>query len=120
MKRMFNHRYRGFRVVNFAALGILLVLMLGVYWAKTRAAADSSDIASLERQIVAKQHEIRILRAQVAGLETPERIAKLSSEQLGMAPIDAKHEALPEDVPRLAGAQSRVAAIAPPAGAVVR
>ena len=52
---MLDRRYRGFRIVNFAAILVLFGLMLGVYLAKTQAAADSAAITRTERQIVAER-----------------------------------------------------------------
>jgi hypothetical protein len=99
---MFERRYRGFRIVNFAAILVLFGLMLGVYLAKTQAAADSAAIARTERLIVAEQREIRALQARVAGLETPERIGALSSQFLGMAAAQAKQELKAEALPAFA------------------
>ncbi len=101
-----ERRYRGFRIVNFAGVTLLLALTLGVYLAKTRASADSAAISRADRLIVAERRQIRALQAQVAGLETPERIEKMSSEYLGMVPIDATHEMAAERLGELASAHA--------------
>ena len=99
---LLEKRYRGFRVINFAAFGVLLVLAVGVYLAKTGAGREASQIKAIERQIAVERREIRRLQAQVASLERPDRIERLSTNYLGLAPVDAKHEATPESLRALA------------------
>lgn len=106
MKNLFDRRYRGFRVVNFAAAGVLLILALGVYLAKTEAGREASAIAKVERQIALEKTQIRMLQAEVAALERPDRISRLSSDYLGLVPPDAKHEASPEKLLEIAGAKT--------------
>ncbi len=100
---MFDRRFRGFRIVNFTAMAVLLMLMLGVYLAKTRASADSAAITRTEHQILAEQQTIHTLKAQVASLENSKQIEKMSVDYLKMAPVDAKHELTPDQLPALAG-----------------
>lgn len=106
---VFAHRYRGFRVLNVIALGVLAVLMLGVYFAKTRASADSIAIDRIERQIRREQESIRALQAQVAALEAPGRIVALSEQRLGMAPVSPAREARPDALAKVAGVQPAAA-----------
>lgn len=103
--RMFDRRFRGFRVVNVFAAIVLVVLMVGVYLAKTRAAKDSAAIARIERQMVAERNSIRMLKAEAARLENPERIEKLAVEYLAMAPSKAEHEAAPTELAAVAAGQ---------------
>ncbi len=107
---LLDRRYRGFRVINFAALGILLAMALGVYLAKTAAGRESGEIKTIERQIAAERREIRMLQAKVAGLEQPRRIRELSTAHLGLAPVDAKHEATADALPSLAGPKPKAVA----------
>jgi hypothetical protein len=97
-----NRRVRGFRLVDLIALGLLTVLILGVYLAKTIAGGERSKIASVERQIGAEKARIRLLEAEVSHLEQPARIERLSETYLGMAPVSFKREADPEALPELA------------------
>jgi cell division protein FtsL len=103
--RMFDRRFRGFRVVNVFAAIVLVVLMVGVYLAKTRAARDSAAIAKIERQMVAERNAIRMLKAEAARLENPERIEKLAVEYLAMAPSKAEREAAPAELAAVAAGQ---------------
>lgn len=102
ISRMFDRRFRGFRVVNVFAAIVLVVLMVGVYLAKTRAARDSAAITRIERQMVAERTSIRLLKAEAARLENPERIEKLAVEYLAMAPSQAEHEATPAELAAVA------------------
>jgi cell division protein FtsL len=89
-------RVRGFRLVDLVALSVLMLLILGVYLAKTVAGRERAEIASAERQIDGEKARIRLLQAEVTHLEEPARIEKLSETYLGMAPVSIKHEASPD------------------------
>lgn len=97
-----DRRIRGFRLVDLVALGLLTVLILGVYLAKTIAGGERAKIAVVERQIAAEKVRIRLLQAEVSHLEQPARIARLSETYLGMAPVPFKREADPDALPELA------------------
>jgi cell division protein FtsL len=91
LSSMFDRRVRGFRVVELVCLTILLVLVLGVYLAKTFAGRERAEIASVERQIEDEKLRVRLLKAEVAYLEQPRRIEQLA-QQLQLAPIKPEHE----------------------------
>jgi cell division protein FtsL len=97
-----NRRVRGFRLVDLVALGLLTVLILGVYLAKTIAGGERAKIASVERQIDGEKARIRLLQAEVSHLEQPARIERLSETYLGMAPVSFKREASADELPDLA------------------
>jgi hypothetical protein len=80
----------------------LASIILGVYLAKTVAGRERAEIAKVSRQIEAERGRIRLLHAEVAFLEQPSRIERLSSAYLGLAPVGAKREAGPEDLAGLA------------------
>lgn len=96
MSDLFTRRFRGFRVVELGGLAFFLVLALGVYMVKAGAGRDRAQIARIERQIIVEQTRLRLLRAEVAHLEQPERIERLAAAYLGMGPTSAKHEATVE------------------------
>jgi len=98
---LFQRRIRGFRVVEVTGLAVLLVLMLVVYLAKTFAGTERTEIARVERQISDERVRVRLLRAEVAHLEQPERIERLSRQYLGMQPVTAKREVNIETIPTL-------------------
>ncbi|MGZ3377770.1 MAG: cell division protein FtsL [Phenylobacterium sp.] len=105
-----NRRVRGFRLVDLVALGLLTLLILGVYLAKTMAGGERAKIAAVERQIVEEKARVRLLQAEVSHLEQPARIERLSETYLGLAPVSERRVADLEALPELARKP-----IAPPA-----
>jgi cell division protein FtsL len=99
---LFERRVRGFRVVELWGLGVFLVLALTVYLLKAGAGHDRAQIAAIDRQITTERNGLRVLQAEVAHLEQPERIERLATEYLGLAPIAPKHEITPEALPEVA------------------
>ena len=97
-----NRRVRGFRLVDLVALGLLTMLILGVYLAKTIAGGERAKIASVERQIEGEKARIRLLQAEVSHLEQPARIERLSETYLGLAPVSEKRVADLDALPDLA------------------
>jgi cell division protein FtsL len=119
---LFDQRVRGFRIVELSGLGVLLVLVLAVYLSKAGAGGERADIDDVQQQIVKQQLRIRLLKAEVANLERPERLKALSSEYLGLQAVPAKHEVPADALPDIALIQKakvvtpapRPATIAPP------
>lgn len=91
LSSIFDRRVRGFRVVELVCLSLLLALVLGVYMAKTFAGRERAQIASVEQKIVDEKVRIRLLKAEVAFLEQPQRIEKLAQDQ-NLAPIKPERE----------------------------
>jgi hypothetical protein len=99
---LFDQRVRGFRIVEIGGLGVLLVLVLAVYLSKAGAGGERADIDSVQVKILDEQTRIRLLQAEVANLEQPERLEALSSQYLGLQPVPAKHEVQADALPDLA------------------
>lgn len=95
-------RIRGFRLVDLVGLGVLVLLIVGVYLAKTIAGRERAEIAAADRQIEAEKERIRLLQAEVTHLEQPARIERLSETYLGLGPVSIKHEATPDALPAIA------------------
>ena len=87
-----GYRVRGFRAIDLAAIAVLTVLVLVVYLAKTGAGGTRADIDRVQQQITEEQSQIRLLKAEVASEEQPERLAALSAQFLHLQPIAAAHE----------------------------
>ncbi len=104
---LFDRKVRGFRLVDMVAAGLLMAIILGVYLAKTVAGHERTEIASVEKQIDAEKARIRLLQAEVAHLEQPARIEALSTQYLGMVPIEAKHETTPDDLRDIAAREQK-------------
>lgn len=105
--RLFNRRYRGFRVVELVGGLLLTALVLGVYFSKAGAGAEGAQIADTTRQIADEQRRVRLLRAELSHLESPDRLERLSTEYLGLAPVPPKHEADPDTLGDAARAPQR-------------
>lgn len=95
-------RVRGFRLVDLVGLAVLILLILGVYLAKTIAGRERAEIATADRQIAGEKERIRLLRAEVANLEEPSRIQHLAETYLGMAPVSIKHQVTPDALAAIA------------------
>jgi cell division protein FtsL len=93
---LFNRYYRGVRLVDIVATGALIALITSLYFGKTIAGGERSEIAQVERQIEDEQARIRLLRAEVTHLENPSRLGSLSASHLGLAPIAAAKETTPD------------------------
>ena len=104
LSTLVTHRVRGFRVVDLAALTVFLALALAVYAFKTSAGAERRDIADVESQIQDETRQVRLLRAEVAHLESPDRLERLATRYAGQAPVSAEQEISPDALPRLAQA----------------
>ncbi|HWA63701.1 MAG TPA: cell division protein FtsL [Caulobacteraceae bacterium] len=107
MSNLFSQRVRGFRVIDLMALTVLLALALGVYAFKTFAGRERADIADVQSQIDQEQKRVRMLRAEIAHLEDPSRIERLSSQYLNMKPVDPKREATADALPQIASQGAR-------------
>jgi cell division protein FtsL len=99
---VFSSRLRGFRVLDLVALAVLLVLALGSYAFKTFAGAETADTAGVQVQIVQEQKRIRLLQAEIAHLEDPQRIERLSTQYLGLQAVAPKQEIAAQDLARVA------------------
>lgn len=99
---LLSRRIRGFRLVDLVGLGLLVLIIVGVYLAKTMAGRERAEIATIERQIKAEKTRIRLLQAEVAHLEQPGRIERLSVSYLKMEPVTASREATPDQIVELA------------------
>ena len=103
---LFEHRIRGFRAVDLAGCGLLVILVLGVYAAKTDAGQEGANIASVQKQIGEEHRQLRLLKAELAHLEEPRRLERLSAA-IGLQPVAAARETPPDgliEVARQSGA----------------
>ena len=113
---LFTHRTRGFRTINVVLATVLLILAVGVNLAKTFAGKERNAIGLAEREMRKESDQIRVLQAEVAHLEQPERLERLSRAFLAMGPVNVKQETTVDDLP----AASRRRPGAPPAPVVLQ
>lgn len=85
-------RVRGVRVMDLVGAGCLILVVLAVYGSKARAGAEAAKIADTTRQIAAEEQRVRVLQAERAFLTQPERLKRLSTQYLGMAPVKPNRE----------------------------
>ena len=102
LPRLFARRVRGFRVVDLWALGFLVVLALGVYAFKADAGREGAKIKDVDFAIAEQSRQVRLLKAEIAHLEQPTRLERLSGGYLGLQPADARREAPVEGLSELA------------------
>lgn len=103
---VFARRVRGFRLIELTMFGVMVALAFGVYGAKTVAGRNHTEIARVESSIEAEKQRIRLLKAEVAHLEQPERLGRLSSTYLGLQPVPSDREAPAESLEELARQRS--------------
>ncbi len=107
---LFNRRIRGFRLVEILAGACLVTLVLSVYLTKAAAGRESAAIASIDKDIGDEQRRVRVLKAELAHLEQPERLEALSTQYLALAPVSARRETAPDsltEVARHSGAEPK-------------
>lgn len=109
----FKQRFFGVRIFEVAAFACVLALAFGVYLAKTAAGRERAQIANTDRLIAEEQRKLKLLRAEVAHLEQPERLGRLSQAHLGLQAGDGTREALPETLPEIANPAERKPQLAP-------
>lgn len=86
LQRLFDWKVRGIRWVEIFGILCVVAMLLSVYLSKAAAARQATRIAELEREIDQSSLRVRMLRAEVARLESPARLEALS-RQAGLAPI---------------------------------
>ncbi len=101
---VFTRKIRGFRLLDLVGVSLLVFIILGVYLAKTLAGRERAEIASVERLIKTEKARIRLLQAEVAHLEQPGRIERLSVAYLKMESVPASREATAAQLADLARA----------------
>jgi len=94
-------RVRGFRVLDLAALVLCLALAFTVYAFKTSAGRERTSITDVESQIRDESRQVRLLKAEVARLESPSRMERLAATYANQAPVTARQEIAPEALPDL-------------------
>lgn len=70
------------------AIGILLVFVL--FSIKTRALEARAYVKKLEHKLEQEQAEVRMISAEIAHLESPERLKKLTDQHLNLQSVKAK------------------------------
>lgn len=86
------------RLIWFLLLLLGVALMVGLYYVKTRAQSARHAADALAFQIRHEQAAISVLRAEIAHLESPERIQALAEDELGLVPISPERMIAIDDI----------------------
>ena len=78
------------------AIGILLVFVL--FSIKTRALEARAYVKKLEHKLEQEQAEVRMISAEIAHLESPERLKKLANQYLDLQSVKAEQVLSLEEV----------------------
>ena len=101
LNRLYAWKIRGVRWVEIIGVLLVAAMVFSVYLAKAAAARESARIGDLERQISDNGQRVRLLRAEVARLEQPNRLEALS-RGAGLGPVDVHRQAVADNLPNLA------------------
>ena len=101
LNRLFAWKIRGIRWVEIIGVLLVAAMVFSVYVAKAAAAREGARISELERQISDNGQRVRLLRAEVARLEQPNRLEALS-RGAGLGPVDVHRQAKAENLSSLA------------------
>jgi len=101
LNRLYAWKVRGVRWVEIIGVLLVAAMVFSVYLAKAAAARESARISDLERQIGDNGQRVRLLRAEVARLEQPNRLEALS-RGAGLGPVDVHRQARAENLSNLA------------------
>lgn len=98
----------------FVGFGFL-VCLLPLYWAKTQADKMRDHMQDLAKDVASERQQVQILEAELAYLSRFERLEKVASEKLGLAPINGRQISRIEDLdiiaPIIANAAQKAGAI---------
>jgi cell division protein FtsL len=88
-------------LTGFILFVIGVALTVGLFYVKTRAQSAQQHVEMIENSIEKEKAAIAVLRAEIAYRQSPERLAALSRQQLGLGPIKTEATVKSEDIPKL-------------------
>lgn len=94
-------------ITAFILFFIGIGLTIGLYYVKTRAQSAKLEVARMERLVAAEKVALNVLKAEVAHLEGPSRVAGLAKDELGLTAIST------EQVIRLGEVSDRIPLVQP-------
>lgn len=83
------------RLLHILAGVLVIVLVIGLYKAKSDAAQAQQHVRDLQTEVEDGEADLRALRAEIAHLESPARVEALAERELGMT-VGSESAALPE------------------------
>lgn len=91
------------RVFNVVACIMALVLVVGLYRAKSEADSARRRVEDLEAEIARLRTETRVLAAEEAMLDNPARVERLADRYLGLKPPAPELAPVPPAAPETPG-----------------
>lgn len=79
------------RMTGIIMLIIGVALIIALYYVKIRSQTANQEVRRLERLVVEEENAIRVLQAEIAFLENPDRLRNLSNIYLSLQPISAEN-----------------------------
>ena len=79
------------RMTGIFMLIIGVVLIIALYYVKTRSQTANQEVLRLERLVLKEESAIKVLQAEIAFLENPDRLRGLSDIYLSLHPISAEN-----------------------------
>lgn len=86
------------RMSWFLLFMVGVALTVTLYFVKTHAQSAKRDVRNLTKAIAAEEAAIRVLRAELAYLESPTRLSELNEGYLRLTPILPEREKLAQDI----------------------
>lgn len=79
------------RMTGIFMLIIGVALIIALYYVKTRSQTANQEVLRLERLVLKEENAIRVLKAEIAFLENPDRLRNLSDIYLKLQPISSEN-----------------------------
>ena len=86
------------RMTGIFMIIIGVVLIIALYYVKTRSQTANQEVLRLERLVLKEESAIKVLQAEIAFLENPDRLRGLSDIYLSLQPISAENMISIDDI----------------------
>jgi hypothetical protein len=80
----------------------LMAFAAMLYWAKAEAQGVREEVRRLEREVAVERTKVRVLEAETALLERPDRLEAAARDGLGLVPIEPRRIATLADLDAIA------------------
>ena len=99
MSAAFSNSVRASRRMSWFILFLIgVALTVTLYFVKTHAQSAKRDVEDLTRAIADEEAAVRVLRAELAYLESPARLSELNEAYLRLSPVLPERERSAEDI----------------------
>jgi hypothetical protein len=95
------------RPAVIVCIGVIAVLAVALFLVSYRVQRLDKELAALDRQALAHQEAIHVLRAEWSYLNRPDRLADLSKRYLPLEPVNVHHVITADALDRLATIDSQ-------------